>query len=192
MEVKNSFTFPETIPAANLDDIIASGYQPEKPEDVLVSHYTGGELKVSWTPSKCSSLYDITYQNVADGTTVSKQHEDTNKNSIIISDELVSCSEFLQSLGINIMKKHSHFFNLSITASENSIIAKWKGFEKLSCISEYMVSICKQDEECLTSQRVERDDSLQFIEYISELILEECTEYILSIKPLHNSDIEMT
>ena len=90
------------------------------------------------------------------------------------------------------MKKHSHFFNLSITASENSIIAKWKGFEKLSCISEYMVSICKQDEECLTSQRVERDDSLQFIEYISELILEECTEYILSIKPLHNSDIEMT
>lgn len=204
---KNSFTFPETIPAANLDDIIASGYQPEKPEDVLVSHYTGGELKVSWTPSKCSSLYDITYQNVADGTTVSKQHEDTSENSIIISDELVSCSEYEIRVSAIIGDEYSEESIVTfstqpeqnaverlqpiITASENSIIAKWKGFEKLSCISEYMVSICKQDEECLTSQKVERDDSLQFIEYKSELILEECTEYILSIKPIH-SDIEMT
>ena len=54
-------------------------------------------------------MYDITNQNVADGITVSKQHEDTNEDSIIINDEPVSCSEFLQSLGINIMKKHSHF-----------------------------------------------------------------------------------
>jgi hypothetical protein len=200
-----SFTYPKPIPAANLDEIIASGFRPEKPEDVVVSHYARGELKVSWTPSKCARLYDVTYQNVADGKTTSKQI-DTQMNSFIIVDNVESCNEYEIRVTAMIGEEYSEEniiiistqpepneiekVNPILESNENSLIAKWKGFEKLSCISEYRVSVCKQDGECLTSEKVNRDDSLQFIEYKSPQILEECTEYTLNIKPMH-SQVEM-
>lgn len=197
--IKTSFTYPKPIPAANIDEITASGYRPEQPKDVVVSHYSEGELKVSWTPSQCATLYDVTYQNVADGKTASQQTEGT---SLVINDNIQSCSEYEIRVTAIIGEEYSEEsivtfstqpvinavekVNPIMQSDENSLIAKWKGFEKLSCITEYMVSICKEDEECLTSEKVKRDDSLQFIEYKSPKMLEECTEYTMNIKPIHS------
>jgi len=204
--IKTSFTYPKPIPAANIDEITASGYKPEQPKDVVVSHYSEGDLKVSWTKSQCASLYDITYQNIADGKTASEQ-TDTEQNSVIISDDIEYCSEYevrvTAIIGDEYSEESIKTFSTQpelnaiekvkpiLQSDENSVIAKWKGFEKLPCITEYLVSICKQDEECLTSEKVKRDDSLQFIEYKSPKILEECTEYTMNIKPLH-SQVEMS
>jgi len=204
--IKTSFTYPKPIPAANIEEIIASGYKPEKPKDVVVSHYSEGDIKVSWTKSECATLYDITYQNIADGNTASEQ-TDTELNSVIISDNIEYCSEYeirvTAIIGDQYSEESIATFSTQpelnaiekvkpiLQSDDNSVIAKWKGFEKLPCITEYLVSVCKEDEECLTSEKVKRDDSLQFIEYKSPKILEECTEYTLNIKPLH-SQVEMS
>jgi len=199
--IKSSFTYPHPTPAANIDEITASGYRPEKPKDVVVSHYSEGDIKVSWTKSECATLYDVTYQNIVDGKTASEQ-TDTELNSVIISDNIAYCSEYEIRVTALIGDEYSEesivAFSTQPTqdaieivkpilqSTDNSVIAKWKGFEKLSCITEYLVSVCKDDEECITSEKVKRDDSLQFIEYKSPEILDECTEYIINITPMHS------
>lgn len=203
---KNSFKFPARIPAASTKEISASGYRPHKPEDVIVSDYDLGEVKVSWTPSSCANMYDVTYQKVAGGKSVSIQREATNENSLIITDELDSCSEYEIRVTAVIGDEYSEENIVTFStppetnaverlepmmhATHNSLVSRWRGFEKLSCISEYVVSVCKQGAKCSESQKVERDDSLQFIEFKSEVNLEECSEYTLNIKPVH-SEVDM-
>merc|ERR1719350_2236211 len=88
------FMYPTTIPAATIEEISASGYRPNKPQNVKVGDFSLGEFKVSWTPSICANFYDVTYQKLAGGKSVSVQTEVSNENSIIINDDLDSCSEY--------------------------------------------------------------------------------------------------
>lgn len=203
---ENSFIYPDTLAAASLDDIATSGYRPKKPKDVKIVDNPQGQIEVSWTPSKCASMYDVTYQKVTGGEAISKQVQASHENSILLVDGLVSCSEFEIRVSAVIGDEYSDEAVLSFTTapeinaaqrleplavpSPNSVIAKWKGFEKLSCISKYIVTICKEGEECSKGETLERDDSLQFIEYKSESNLEECSEYSLKIKPSHDQ-VEM-
>jgi hypothetical protein len=196
------FRYPATIPAATTEEISSSGYRPNKPQNVKVGDISLGEVRVSWTPSICANFYDVTYQKLAGGKSMSVQREASNENSLIINDDLDSCSEYEIRVTAVIGDEYSEENVLTfstppeqnaverlepiIQTTQNSLLSRWKGLEKLSCISEYVVSVCKQGAKCSESQKVERDDSLQFIEFKSEVNLEECSEYILNIKPVHS------
>jgi len=208
-ESQSSFNYPHTIAAASLDDIIASGYRPNIPVGVQAGEFSGGGVEVTWAQNKCTSVYDVTYQKVTGGETFSRQVQSSKGNSIILTDGLESCSEYEVRVSAVIGDEYSdeNIVTFSTPPAKNaadklepiseptinSVISKWKGFEKLPCISEYIVSICKDGEttSCSTGQKVERDDSLQFLEYESESNLEECSEYALHIKPVHKDvDVE--
>eukprot|EP00090_Calanus_glacialis_P038230 TRINITY_DN6681_c1_g1_i1.p1 TRINITY_DN6681_c1_g1~~TRINITY_DN6681_c1_g1_i1.p1 ORF type:complete len:594 (+),score=118.67 TRINITY_DN6681_c1_g1_i1:126-1907(+) len=201
-----SFDYPNMVNAASFDEIFASGYQPHKPENVGIGKFLGGRLDVTWTPVKCAVSYDVTYQKVMGGKAMSKQVEASHGNSISIIDGLDTCSEYEIRVTAVIGDEYSEENIVTFStppetnaverlepmmhATHNSLVSRWRGFEKLSCISEYVVSVCKQGAKCSESQKVERDDSLQFIEFKSEVNLEECSEYTLNIKPVH-SEVDM-
>jgi len=205
-ESKSSFNYPLTISAASLDDIIASGYRPKIPAHVQVGEYSEGTVEISWTPSKCVHSYDVTYQKVTGGKIFSKQVQASKESSITLTDVLDTCSEYEVRVVAVIGDEYSdeNIVTFSTPPAQNaaqillplteltfnSVIAKWKGFEKLSCISEYVVSICNEVETCSEGQKVVRDDSLQFLEYKSDSNLKECSEYSLHIQPIHK-DINM-
>jgi len=200
-ETSISFEFPEKIKAASLDKISASGYRPHMPNDLEIQEISESRIKVSWTPVQCAISYDVTYQKVTGGKAVSKQVLASHGSSLSLIDAIDSCSEYEIRVAAVIGDEYSEENVMTIsTAPEihsaekldpiinpktNSVQANWRGFEKLSCISEYLVTLCKVGGECLAGQKVERDDSLQFTEYKAPTHLEECSDYSMSIKPVH-------
>ena len=61
---KNTFYYPHTIVAPNMEDIIVSGYRPERPEVVKVGDYEDGRMEVRWEPSHCAGSYDVLYSPI--------------------------------------------------------------------------------------------------------------------------------
>ena len=60
--------------------------------------------------------------------------------------------------------------------STQGITTKWKAFDKLPCVKDYIVTVCKEGNECPESKDVKRDDSLQFLQFSSHLPLEQCSD----------------
>jgi len=198
-ESKASFNYPTMISGANQEDLAASGYRPHMPQDVQIEVYSEGELEVSWTPAKCASLYDVSYQTVTRGKTISKQ---VQGNSIILTDGLEPCNEYEIRVSAVIGDEYSEENIVTFLTppqtnaagklepvtqiTSNSVVARWNGFKQLSCISEYIVTLCRVGETCSEGEKVKRDDSLLLLEYKSDYNLEECSDYTLHIKPVHN------
>jgi len=201
-----SLDIPRIIPAATLDEITSSGYRPHTPEDMKVTEISSGGFKIEWSPVKCSLSYDVTYQEVTGGKAVSKQVLASMGNTLTVTEGIAPCSEYEIRVSAVIGDEYSDEIvatystlpktnsgdNLApiIEPDINSVLVRWKGFESLSCVDEYLVSVCKSGEKCSEGQKVERDDSLQFIEFRSPPNLEECSQYQLNIKPVHKK-VEM-
>jgi len=200
-ESKASFNYPDMITGASLENLAISGYRPHMPKDVQIGVYSEGELEVVWSPVKCASLYDVSYQTVSGGKTISKQVQASQANSIILTDGLQPCSEYEIRVSAVIGDEYSEENMVTFLTppqtnaaeklepvtqiTSNSVIARWNGFEELSCISEYIVTLCKEGETCSEGKSVKRDNSLLLLEYKADSNLEECSDYTLHIKPVH-------
>ena len=201
-----SFDVPRIISAVTLNKITASGYRPHRPELLNITEISSNSFEVEWSPVQCALSYDVTYQRVSGGTAASGQVLASTGNTFGVMEGLDPCSEYEIRVSAVIGDEYSEeniltFSTLpDIKSAENldpiikpeinSVLARWRGFEKLSCISEYLVSVCKSDEQCSEGESIKRDDSLQFIEFRSPPNLEECSEYVLNIKPVHR-DVEL-
>jgi hypothetical protein len=94
------------------------------------------------------------------------------------SDETLET--FITHPGVNAAEKLKPI----IIPTSQGITAKWKGFEKLSCINNYVVAVCKEGNDCPESSNINRDNSLEFLQFSTKLPLEECSDYSLHIKPI--------
>ena len=64
------------------------------------------------------------------------------------------------------------------------ITARWRGFQRLACIREYQITVCKEGNDCPEQSNISRDDALIMTEFSSSVALDQCTDYSLHIKPL--------
>ena len=151
-ESQSSFQFPDKIEAANADVLASSGYRPHKPTGLEIVH-SGDSVVISWAPSQCADLFDITYQKVTDGETFSKQILSTETPSITLEDGIESCSEYDFKVTAVIGKEYSEdtldnfithpeanaaqkIYPLLIPSTQG-ITTKWKAFDKLPCVKDY-------------------------------------------------------
>ena len=77
------FVFPNSIKAASTSSLISSGCQPEKPKQLEIVE-TLYSLIVSWTPSPCADLYDVSYQQVQGGEIISEQVNASDRPSLTL------------------------------------------------------------------------------------------------------------
>jgi hypothetical protein len=198
-ESQSSFQFPHKIEAVSAETHTSSGYRPNSPRGLEVVQ-TGDSVRVKWLPSPCADLYDVTYQKFTDGESFSKQAVATESPAITLSEGIEFCSEYDFKVAAVIGEEYSEeTLETFIThpdrnaaeklepiliPSTQGITAKWKAFEKLSCITNYAVTVCKEGNDCPESKNINRDDSLEFLQFSTNLPLEPCSDYSLHIKPI--------
>ena len=73
---------------------------------------------------------------------------------------------------------------VSIISSLKGVLVKWNTFKQLSCVKKYVITICKEGHDCPDKGQIELDNSLQYLEYSSTVLLEQCSNYSLNIKPI--------
>ena len=73
---------------------------------------------------------------------------------------------------IEILWKSSRYSNnICDNYGSRSITAKWRGFEKLACIRQYRVTVCKEGNECPETVNMERDDAMLLTQFTSSVSL---------------------
>ena len=193
---KNTFYYPHTIVAPHMEDIIVSGYRPERPEVVKVGDYEDGRMEVRWDPSHCAGSYDVLYSPIGGEVRTVQALE-----SEIVLENLESCQEYEVSVTAILGEEYSDEAKMTfmtspdpevadrlqpvIEAGTDSVHVQWRASERLSCIPSYRVSLCSTDGGCRQARSLETDNSLQWMEYSSVLPLTMCTGYTVNIQPVH-------
>ena len=199
---QETFSYPHTVPAASMEQIIQSRYRPAAPQNVKVEQVSGGQ-EVSWSPSPCVENYDVSYRAAG-------QEEYTNTNvmgnSETITETLPPCQEFEVVVTAVVGEEFSQYQTTTFTtppdvsvssrleplvsAGPESVSVRWAASEKLSCIPRYEVELCHADSGlCQPAETMERDDSVKFMEFSAPGGLEMCSAYQLEIRPLHEQGV---
>lgn len=194
--------YPEPILAASDLDIIESKFTPEKPTGLKITPMGEDSVEVSWEPADCATSYDISYGKIISGERKTKIVPASQGSQIIISEGIQPCTEY----SINIFSvvgeeeysadEASETFTTppdassasslepEITRDTHSVSAKWRPFDTLSCVDKYAVSVCKETEDCMEAQEVEKNDALDYLKYETDN-LDHCSPYTLQIQPLY-------
>jgi len=195
---KNTFYYPHTIVAPNMEDIIVSGYRPQMPEVIKAGDYEYGRIEVRWDPSHCAGSYDVLYSPIG-GEVRTVQAV----NPEIVLENLESCQEYEVSVTAILGEEYSDEAKMTfmtnpdtevadrlqpeIEAGTDNVLIRWRASERLSCIPSYRVSLCSEVGGCEQTRSLETDNSLQWMEYSSVQPLSMCTGYSLNIQPVHPS-----
>lgn len=195
---KNTFYYPHTIVAPNMEDIIVSGYRPQMPEFIKAGDYEDGRLEVRWQPSHCAGTYEVLYSPIGGEARTVQAVE-----SEIVLENLESCQEYEVSVNAILGEEYSDEAKLTfmtnpdpevadrlqpvLEAGTDSVQVKWRASERLSCIPSYRVSLCSTNGGCQQTRSLETDNSLQWMEYSSVEPLAMCTGYSINIQPVHPS-----
>jgi len=201
-----SLEYAEPVPAATTEEIIAAKFVPEMPTGLTVTHLPdGGGVRVTWEASECATAYDISYGSSADNMRTQVLPAQTE----LVLDDLQPCTDYDISLfsmvgeeDYSIDEASTRFttppetgsaasLNPIVQPGTNSLLAKWQAYEKLSCVSRYAVSVCKEGEaECQTAgSEVERSDTLDYIQFETDQ-LEHCSAYTLHIQPIYDASTD--
>jgi len=193
------FQYPATIPAATREEIIQSRYRPATPQNVKVEPVSGGHL-VSWSPSHCAENYDVSYRPVGE-----VEYKNTNVlgSQQTITEALPPCQEYELVVEAVVGGEVSQYDTTTFTTLPDASVSsrlvplvtsdtegatvRWAASEKLSCIPRYEVQLCQAESGvCQPPKKMERDDSVKFMEFSSPGGLEMCSAYKLEIRPLHD------
>jgi hypothetical protein len=183
-----SFQFPNSIKAASRSSLMSSGYQPEMPKELEVVE-TLYSLIVSWTPSPCADLYDVSYQQVQGGQIISEQVLTSDRPSLTLRDGIETCTEYdvkvsavigeeysdarEKRFGSSPLENQAKMLEVTVVSFLNAVFAKWNTFKQLSCVKKYLITICKEGQGCLDKGQIYLDNSLQYLEYSSTVPLEQ-------------------
>ena len=196
---QESFLFPKAIEAASLTALQSAGYKPHRPKGLHILQYDNS-IQLTWLPTPCAEVYDLTYQKVTNGEMFSVQIASTDNPQITLTEGRESCSEYDIKLTSVIGNEYSKDCVKSFTTNPElhvasklepillpateGITAKWRAYEELPCVEEYVVTICKEGNLCPETQKITRDDSVEDIQISSKLPLDSCSDYSLHIAPL--------
>ena len=192
---QSSFELPNLVEAVTTEEMLESGYRPDQPGDLVISSQEE-KVEVSWASVACADLYDVTYRSLSSGRSWSLQ---TSSSSLVLS-EVSSCTEYeiavTAVLGSGYSQERRDTFltppdrttalalDPIILPTVAGITARWRGFQRLACIREYQITVCKEGNDCPEQSNISRDDALIMTEFSSSVALDQCTDYSLHIKPL--------
>ena len=197
---QTSFELPGLVEAVTASQMVESGYRPDSPAQLNISSSVS-EVRVSWAPVSCAELYDVTYTSLTSGTTWSRQ---TSQPSLVLTEGVLSCTEYQLAVTAVLQSQYSReslctfltppdpqvalSLDPIVLPSVSGITARWRGFQRLACIRDYRIMVCKEGNECPEQLQISRDDALILTEFSSSVALEQCTDYSLHIKPLWPSE----
>lgn len=198
---QSSFELPSLVEAVTTEELTESGYRPRQPGELRISS-TEEEVDVRWEAVPCAELYDVTYRSLTSGLSWSLQ---TEASSVVLS-EVSSCTEYDIAVTAVLQSQYSQErrdtfltppardtalgLDPIILPTVNGITARWRGFQRLSCIRDYRIMVCKEGNDCPEQLEISRDDALILTEFRSSVTLDQCTDYSLHIKPLWG-DLEL-
>lgn len=194
-EGEATFDLPEAIPASSPELIATSGFLPEAPTNVNIEQ-NEGSVVLTWDQSECASSYYLRFEG-PDGNQFDK---DVEENTVTIT-EFDACSQydvfaiavvhgsesdevFLDTISTHPSAEAAEKLDPKVTKTINSVTAKWDAYNKLACVNNYAVKVCK-DGECGEAVTVELDNTLPFLEFTSTEELDQCSDYTISIQPLY-------
>jgi len=189
------FDLPEAIPASSPELIATSGFLPDAPTNVNIEQ-NEESVVLSWDPSVCASSYYLRFEG-PDGNEFDKEVEE---NTVTIT-EFDACSQydvfalavvhgsesdevFLDTISTHPSAEAAEKLEPKVSTTINSVTAKWDAYNKLACVTNYAVKLCK-DGECGEPVTVELDNTLPFLEFTSTEELDQCSRYEMSIQPLY-------
>jgi len=193
------FEYPTPIAAASTEDIANSGnFIPATPSNLKVE-INENEMVASWDPVECATSYEVKYKKF---TEEDDQfiYKDSETNSLILEDGIDTCSDYeiivTAVVGTDIVSEEtfSEFhtppgtdaaqkLDPTIEPGLDSVKIKWEAWEKLSCVSDYTVTLCKDGEDCGEPVNVILDETLATAEYTHDQ-LDQCSAYTFKLKPL--------
>lgn len=195
------FLVPHSLPGADKDQMKNSGYKPAPPTDISIGDYHGGSVEITWSGAYCADNYEVTYYPMIRGSGKTESFPHVGERMTLTN--LESCQEYQLSIISVAGDEWSEETNAIMMTSPETDVAdrleplveagtdhvqvKWRGSEKLSCISEYQVRLCEESGECGDQVQLSMDDSHQFMEFSNSAPLDMCTSYTLTISPLHSS-----
>jgi len=194
-EGQEIFDLPEAIPASSPELIATSGFLPQVPENVNIEQ-NEDNVVLTWDPSECASSYYLRFEG-PDGNEFDKEVEE---NTVTIT-EFDACSQydvyatayvhgvpsdegFLDTVSTHPSAEAAEKLDPKVSTTINSVTAKWDAYNKLACVNNYAVKVCK-DGDCGEPVTVELDNTLPFLEFSSTEDLNQCSDYTLSIQPLY-------
>jgi len=194
-EGQEIFDLPEAIPASSPELIATSGFLPKVPDNVNIEQ-NEDNVVLTWDPSECASSYYLRFEG-PDGNEFDKEVEE---NTVTIT-EFDACSQydvfatasvhgvesdegFLDTVSTHPSAEAAEKLDPKVSTTINSVTAKWDAYNKLACVNNYAVKVCK-DGDCGEPVTVELDNTLPFLEFSSTEDLNQCSDYTLSIQPLY-------
>ena len=197
---QTSFELPHLVEPVSTRQLVESGYTPHRPGELSISSSVS-EVSVRWAAVPCAELYDLTYSSLTTATSWSRQ---TREPSLVLREGVESCSEYKIAVTAVIQSQYSRetlqtfltppdsqvalSLDPIVLPAVTGITARWRGFQRLSCIRDYRITVCKEGNECPEQLQISRDDALILTEFSSSVALEQCTDYSLHIKPLWKSE----
>ena len=190
-----SFEFPGKVEGISQALLTRAGYRPGKVRGVEMVEVED-MVEMRWEESPCAEMYDITYQRVGGGEPMSLQTVDDKANLAIqacteydIKISASTASEYSDDTIATILTQPNidaaDILEPEVVTTTHGLTVRWKGYEELPCIKTYIVTICKEGNDCPEMQTIERDDSLEFLEFVSTVPLSPCHDYSLHMKPLY-------
>jgi len=194
--------YPDPIRAVSDEELIMFKYKPAKPTGLVVNNLDGNTVEVSWEPADCATSYDISYGKDSDSMQ-SRIVPASEGNQLIISEGIEPCTDYDISIfsvigedEYSVEEAAARFttppdadsassLEPDILSTENTMTAFWAAYDKLSCVEKYSVSVCKEQEDCLETREVVRNDALDRIQFDTE-DLDHCSAYTLEIQPLYD------
>lgn len=194
-EGEATFDLPEAIPASSPDLISASGFLPEAPTNLNIEQ-NEDNVVLTWDPVVCASSYYLRFE----GPNGKEFDKEVTENSVTIT-EFDSCSQydvfatssvhgidsdevFLDTISTHPSAEAAEKLDPKVHSTINSVTVRWDAYNKLACVNNYAVKICK-DGECGDAMNVELDNTRPYLEYASAEDLDQCSDYTLSVKPLY-------
>ena len=192
-----SYEYPGPVQGVTQELLHKAGYRPTMVRGLEVVEVED-RVEMRWLPSPCADVYDITYQRVDDGEPVSLQ---TSATHATLREGIEDCSEYDYKISASTGTEYSDdtvatiithpridaaaSLEPQVSPTTHGLTVRWKGYEKLPCIKTYEVTVCKEGNDCPEKQTIVRDDSLEYLEFVSTVTLSPCHDYTLHIKPLY-------
>lgn len=190
------FDLPEQLGPAAEDEIEASKFKPEIPDD-FSARPLANSASITWSGSDCANSYQVVLSEAGD---TSKSRTETVSDTKLTVGDLKPCTRYETMINAVLHDEYSDDLadsfvtkprldaanNLKpvFATSLNSVSISWETWNSVSCINDYHVTVChKQTRDCFPTQTVSKSLSLPTVSFNIDN-LEPCTAYTLEVLPI--------
>ena len=196
---QRSYELPSSLHGLNTSQLIQQKYKPQAPGQLEIVE-TLYALVISWAPSSCVEFYYLSYRQTTSNTWQSRKVTALDRPSLLISDDVESCTEYeikiISAIADSYSSETIKYFttspqsqaadklNVSISNVEkHDVSIRWTPHEDLPCVPTYNVSFCQEKAGCsLHWQVTQPQNSVEL--FSANKTLQECTKYYLKILPI--------